>query len=122
MPSGVRPPGLTPHPLDQVPASLTGGVVLVGNFDGVHGGHRALLAAARDEANRRGVPAVVLTFEPHPRTFFRPQTPVFRLTPLPAKARLLGALGIDGLVVADFDAALAATPAMRSSRTCWSAG
>lgn len=111
MPSGVRPPPLTACSLDQVPASLTGGVVAVGNFDGVHGGHRALLAAARSEAAERGVPAVVLTFEPHPRTFFRPQTPVFRLTPPAAKARLLQALGIDGLVVANFDRALATMPA-----------
>jgi riboflavin kinase / FMN adenylyltransferase len=110
-PSGVRPPPLTAYPLDQIPETLTGGVVAVGNFDGVHGGHRALLAAARAEATARGVPAVVLTFEPHPRTFFRPETPVFRLTPLPAKARLLRALGIDGLVVVNFDRAFAAKPA-----------
>jgi riboflavin kinase/FMN adenylyltransferase len=111
MPSGVLPPPLTAFPLDQVPDTLFGGVVAVGNFDGVHGGHRALLSAARVEATARGVPAVVLTFEPHPRTFFRPAAPVFRLTPLPAKARLLQALGIDGLVVVNFDRAFAAMPA-----------
>ena len=111
MSSGVRLPALPPYPLDLVPAALTGGVVAVGNFDGVHAGHRALFAAARSEARSRGVPAVALTFEPHPRTFFCPGAPVFRLTPIAAKARLLGALGIDGLVVASFDSAFSAMPA-----------
>lgn len=100
-------PALTPCSLDAVPETLKGGVVAVGNFDGVHRGHAALLAHARDEAHRLGVPAVVLTFEPHPRTFFRPEAPVFRLTPLEAKARVLTALGIDGLVVGKFDRAFA---------------
>jgi riboflavin kinase/FMN adenylyltransferase len=94
-----------------VPPALRGGIVAVGNFDGVHGGHRALLEQARDEARGRGVPALALTFEPHPRTAFRPQTPVFRLTPLPSKARVISALGLDGVVVADFNPALAAMSA-----------
>jgi riboflavin kinase/FMN adenylyltransferase len=102
---------LVPVPLDAVPPALTGGVVAVGNFDGVHAGHRALLDATRHTAQRLGVPAVVLTFEPHPRTVLRPEHPVFRLTPLAAKARLLAALGMDGLVVATFDRAFAANPA-----------
>jgi riboflavin kinase/FMN adenylyltransferase len=97
--------------LADVPAKFAGGVVAVGNFDGVHEGHRALLAVARAEADRRGVPAVALTFEPHPRTYFRPDDPVFRLTPPAAKARLFGVLGVDALVVADFDGALAAMTA-----------
>ena len=111
MASGVRAPRLIPVTLADIPPELTGGVVAVGNFDGVHEGHRVLLAAARAEADRRGAPAVVLTFEPHPRTYFRPTEPVFRLTSLAAKARLLGALGMDGLVVADFDRSLAAMDA-----------
>jgi riboflavin kinase/FMN adenylyltransferase len=98
---------LVPHSIDAVPPALAGGIVAVGNFDGVHGGHRALLERAREEARARNVPALALTFEPHPRTIFRPQSPVFRLTPLPAKARLLSALGLDGVVVADFNPALA---------------
>jgi riboflavin kinase/FMN adenylyltransferase len=96
-------PILLPHPLDEIPAGLTGGVVAIGNFDGVHRGHAAVLGAALAEARRRGLPAVALTFEPHPRTVFRPEAPVFRLTPLPAKARLVAALGLDGIVVAHFD-------------------
>jgi riboflavin kinase/FMN adenylyltransferase len=102
---------LVPVPLDAVPPALTGGVVAVGNFDGVHAGHRALLDATRNAAHRLGVPAVVLTFEPHPRTVLRPEHPVFRLTPLAAKARLLAALQMDGLVVATFDHDFAAKPA-----------
>jgi riboflavin kinase/FMN adenylyltransferase len=90
---------------------LTGGIVAVGNFDGVHGGHRALLERARDEARARGVPALALTFEPHPRSVFRPQSAVFRLTPLAAKTRVISALGLDGVIVADFTPALAAMSA-----------
>jgi riboflavin kinase/FMN adenylyltransferase len=96
---------LTPYTLADLPPALTGAVVAIGNFDGVHHGHVQVLEAARREADRRGVPAVVLTFEPHPRTLLRPDEPVFRLTPLAAKARLLAALGMDGLVAAVFDRA-----------------
>jgi riboflavin kinase/FMN adenylyltransferase len=99
---------LVPHSLDAIPAALKGGVVAIGNFDGLHGGHRALLEQARQDARRRGVPALALTFEPHPRTVFRPNAPVFRLTPVAAKARLMTALGLDGLIVADFNPGLAA--------------
>ncbi len=105
-----RPP-LTPFAVDRIPATLRGGVVAVGNFDGVHRGHQALFDHARSEARRLGAPAVALTFEPHPRTVFRPEVPVFRLTTVAAKARLLAALGIDGLVVAGFDRAFAAIAA-----------
>ena len=104
-------PALEPLPLDRIPDSLKGGVVAVGNFDGVHRGHATLFARARADADRLGVPAVALTFEPHPRTYFRPDVPVFRLTPVDAKARLLAALGIDGLIVATFDKAFASQPA-----------
>ena len=93
--------------LDAVPPELAGGVVTIGNFDGVHRGHAALIDAAVAEARRLDVPALALTFEPHPRTFFRPDFPVFRLTSASAKASLLAALGIAGMVVARFDAAFA---------------
>jgi riboflavin kinase/FMN adenylyltransferase len=98
---------LTPLSVEQFPPDLAGGVIAIGNFDGVHRGHVALLQAARAEARTRRKPSLVLTFEPHPRTVFRPEAPVFRLTPLGAKARLLKAVGIDGLAVATFDRALA---------------
>jgi riboflavin kinase/FMN adenylyltransferase len=94
-------------PLDGVPASLAGAVVAIGNFDGVHRGHQAVLSVARGIARDDGAPAVVLTFEPHPRTLFRPDQPVFRLTPPAVKARVLAAFGFDGMVVATFDRAFA---------------
>ncbi len=74
----------------------------IGNFDGVHRGHQAVLERARDEATRRGVPALVLTFEPHPRKVFRPDMPLFVLTPPPMKARLLSHLGFAALVEQPF--------------------
>jgi riboflavin kinase/FMN adenylyltransferase len=107
------PSALTPYSLDDLPDALTGGVVAIGNFDGVHRGHSVLLERAREEAKRRGGPAVVLSFEPHPRTFFRPAEPVFRLTSLKEKAQRLAAVGMDGLVVAPFDPAFAGISAER---------
>ena len=92
--------------LDALPAALRGGAIAIGSFDGVHIGHQGLLSRTTDHARRQGVPAVVMTFEPNPRTFFRPGEPVFRLTPPDVRARLLSALGLDGLVAATFDAAL----------------
>ncbi|MDF3217078.1 MULTISPECIES: bifunctional riboflavin kinase/FAD synthetase [Mesorhizobium] len=85
-----------------LPADLRGGVVAIGNFDGVHRGHQAVLERASAEAGRRGVPALVLTFEPHPRKIFRPDIPLFVLTPPPMKARLLSLLGFAALVEQPF--------------------
>ena len=94
--------------LDEVlPGPLRGAQVAIGNFDGMHRGHQAVLEATLDRARAAGRPALALTFEPHPRSLFAPGQPVFRLTPPAAKARLARALGLDGLVVARFDAALA---------------
>jgi riboflavin kinase/FMN adenylyltransferase len=103
--ASIKP--LLPHRLDQVPSDLVGAVYAIGNFDGVHRGHAVLFETARAAARRQGVPAVVLTFEPHPRTLFRPEAPVFRLAPLEAKTRLFAALGLDGLIVIPFDRAFA---------------
>ncbi len=89
-----------------MPAEWRGGVVAIGNFDGVHRGHQAVLRAARAEAERLGVPCLMLTFEPHPRAFFSGR-PLFRLTPAPLKAALAAALGLDGTLVLTFDRALA---------------
>jgi riboflavin kinase / FMN adenylyltransferase len=97
---------------DAAPAgALRGAVLAMGNFDGVHRGHRAVIAAALDRARDRGKPAAVLTFEPHPRAFFHPGEPLFRLTDEAAKLRLLASTGLDGTVVLTFDAALAGTTA-----------
>lgn len=88
---------------EPLPAALQGGVVAIGNFDGVHRGHRSVLERALALASERGVPALVLTFEPHPRTVFRPAQPVFRLTPAPVKARLFEALGFHSVIEYPFD-------------------
>jgi len=89
--------------LDHVPDALRGGVVAIGNFDGFHRGHQHVFAALKARAKERGVPAIVLTFEPHPRDVFAAEPFMFRLTGPDAKARLAEALGLDGLVVMPFD-------------------
>lgn len=91
-----------------LPEALRGGVIAIGNFDGIHRGHQHLLAEAKAEAKRRNTHWGLVTFEPHPRSFFRPADPVFRLTPLPLKARLVAALGASFTAVLAFDATLAA--------------
>lgn len=111
MTTGRTLAALSPVSLDAVPTALRGGVVAIGNFDGVHRGHVALLSATKAEAARLSAPAVVLTFEPHPRTVFRPESPVFRLTPPAAKGRILKALGFDGMAVAPFSVEFSAKPA-----------
>ena len=92
--------------LSPVPETCRGGVVAIGNFDGVHRGHQTLLASAAEEGARLGIPWGVMSFEPHPRSFFRPDEPVFRLTPAALKARLVAALGAAFMAVLDFDKAL----------------
>jgi riboflavin kinase / FMN adenylyltransferase len=91
--------------------ALRGAVLALGNFDGVHRGHRAVIEAARARAAKLRAPAGVLTFEPHPRTFFHPQEQLFRLTDERTKLRLLAASGLDGAIVLTFDAALASLTA-----------
>jgi riboflavin kinase/FMN adenylyltransferase len=93
-------------------AALNGAVVAIGNFEGVHRGHRAVIevALARGRA-LGGRKTAVLTFEPHPRAVFRPDEPVFRLSDEATKLRLLAHTGLDGAIVMRFDAALAALSA-----------
>jgi riboflavin kinase/FMN adenylyltransferase len=87
--------------------TLRSASVAIGNFDGVHRGHKAVIAAALARGRALGKPSAALTFEPHPRAFFNPDEPVFRLTPEAAKLRLLAAAGLDGAIVLRFNAELA---------------
>lgn len=89
--------------LSPVPEDCRGAVIAIGNFDGVHRGHQALLKAAEAEARRLGRPWGAVSFEPHPRSWFKPEEPVFRLTPPALKARLVTALGASFMAVLPFD-------------------
>jgi riboflavin kinase/FMN adenylyltransferase len=91
--------------------SLRGCAVAIGNFDGVHLGHQALLSRARERAASRGAIAAVLTFDPHPVRVLRPALAPPLITPLPRKLELLAAHGIGAVVVQPFDLAYAQTPA-----------
>ena len=91
----------------STPAESRGAVVAVGNFDGVHLGHRAVIEESRRIAGSLGAPLAVLTFEPHPRQVLAAPEEPFRLTPFRIKARHLAALGVDILFVARFDRAFA---------------
>ncbi|MBV8921743.1 bifunctional riboflavin kinase/FAD synthetase [Bradyrhizobium sp.] len=95
-------------PMSEIPR---GSVVAMGNFDGVHLGHRAVIAAALEMGRVQGRPALALTFEPHPRRFFSPNTPQFRLSDETAKLRLLAGTGLSGVVLMTFDKARAETSA-----------
>ncbi len=98
---------------DDTPASAlpAGAVVAMGNFDGVHLGHRAVIAAAMEMGRSHGRPAFAVTFEPHPRRYFSPNTPQFRLTDETAKLRLLAGTGLAGAVVMTFNKTRAETSA-----------
>ncbi len=91
--------------------ALRGCAVAIGNFDGVHLGHRRLLETARARAATHRAPSVALTFEPHPARVLRPQMAPPTLTPLPRKLELLEGAGMDAAVVLPFDLGYAATPA-----------
>ena len=88
---------------EPIPQEFRNAVVAIGNFDGMHRGHQELLAVAKEQAVRLGKPWGIVTFEPHPRSFFKPDEPVFRLTPLPLKARLASALGASFVLSLAFD-------------------
>ena len=95
-----------------VPEQATTAMVLtIGNFDGLHRGHQALLERLTAQARRLALPAAVLTFEPHPREFFAPEQAPARLTSLREKLSLLERCGIDRVYVCRFDATLASLSA-----------
>ncbi|MCG8560983.1 MAG: bifunctional riboflavin kinase/FAD synthetase [Hyphomicrobiales bacterium] len=91
----------------DVPDRLSGAVLAIGNFDGVHRGHQAVLLRAIEIARDAGTLAGAMVFEPHPRQFFQPDVPLFRLTPEPLKLELFEAFGLDIAVVLGFDAGFA---------------
>ncbi|KQM90440.1 riboflavin biosynthesis protein RibF [Sphingomonas sp. Leaf22] len=90
-----------------IPAAMRGGIVALGNFDGFHAGHQAVVARVVARARAEGRPAIVATFDPHPRRYFQPHLPPFRLTNLDQRERLFAAAGADAMLVFAFDAALA---------------
>ena len=94
-----------------VPAPLRGGIVALGNFDGFHKGHQAVVARAVSRARAEGRPALVATFDPHPVRFFAPDVPPFRLTTLDQRQRLFAEAGADAMLVFHFNAELASVMA-----------
>ncbi len=94
-----------------LPPEARGAVVAIGNFDGVHRGHQAVIGEAVRRARAERRQAAVLTFEPHPRRFFRPDQPPFLLTRLRTKLRVIAGLGVDRVFVPRFDRRLAAVTA-----------
>ncbi|WP_336279588.1 bifunctional riboflavin kinase/FAD synthetase [Bartonella sp. CB175] len=96
---------------NMLPSAWRGAVLALGNFDGVHCGHQAVLQKALDLARANNKPALVLTFEPHPRSFFQQETPVDRLTEAAEKAEIFKILGFHGVIEQTFDAGLAALSA-----------
>src|SRR5579863_7381340 len=82
-------------------------VAAVGNFDGVHRGHREILTSVSREARETGALSLAITFDPHPEKFLRPQTAPKLLTPMPVRLRLLAETGVDAVLVLPFDEELA---------------
>ena len=93
---------------EPLPSELRGGVVALGNFDGFHLGHQAVVGRAVAQARAAGQPALVATFDPHPATLFRPDLPPFRLTTIAQRAALFAAAGVDATYVIEFTRATAA--------------
>ncbi len=95
----------------RIAEPLRGGVIALGNFDGFHAGHQAVVGRAVRHAQDEGRPAIVATFDPHPVRFFKPDVAPFRLTTLDQRQELFAAAGADAMLVLPFDAALAGTTA-----------
>jgi len=91
----------------SIPQEYLGAVIAIGNFDGVHRGHQALIRRAMRHAEVRGVPSAVLCFEPSSREFFRPGAEPIRLTPFRSKAHILAKMGVDAMFALPFDTDMA---------------
>lgn len=94
-----------------IPSRYRGAIVALGNFDGFHLGHQAVVGHAVERARAEGRPAIVGTFDPHPQRYFRPDSPWFRLTTMDQRQRLLAEAGVDAMLVFPFNAELAALSA-----------
>lgn len=104
------------HTLSYWPKPAHGNVMALGNFDGMHKGHQAVIGRARDIARAQNRPLAIMTFEPHPRRYFKPDLPILRIVPFAEKARLLRAAGVDYLYVARFNQAFSQLSAERFMR------
>ena len=89
--------------LDPVPNGMRRAFAAIGNFDGFHRGHQTIIDTLKAQAAAAGVPAILITFEPHPRDVFAPAPFMFRLTEGPEKQRLAQALGLDGVAMLTFN-------------------
>lgn len=96
---------------DPMPKDLRGAIIALGNFDGFHAGHQQVVAEAVNNARAAEKPAIIATFDPHPVRHFAPHVPPFRLTTLDQRAELFAEAGADGMLVFDFDDALASLSA-----------
>ena len=96
---------------EPMPEALRGAILALGNFDGFHLGHQAVVGEALRWAKAEGRPGIVATFDPHPMQYFRPDTPPFKLTTLDQRADLFAAAGADAMLVFHFDGAMAGMPA-----------
>lgn len=94
-----------------VPDAYRNGIVALGNFDGFHRGHQAVVGRAVERARAEGRPALVATFDPHPVRHFKPDLPPFRLTTLNQRERLFAEAGADAMLVFRFDGDLASVTA-----------
>ena len=106
----------------DVPQRLRGGSVALGNFDGIHPGHESVIKRAGNGSSSGSVPWGTISFEPHPRQFFRPGDPPFRLTSQHAKMRILDHMGLDFLAALPFDQALSSMPAEDFAKNVLSEG
>ena len=95
----------------ELPANIKGTVVALGNFDGFHRGHQVVIGEAGRIAREKNLALVVVTTEPHPRNYFDPDQPPFRLTPFRERVQLLESFGVDVVLILSFDQSLASTTA-----------